>query len=119
LLEDNAPAAPIFPGDPAFPGGVNYQGTIDFTVLSQGSATVPSQLRKTLTAEGRKTNNYLFTGADTEALLKALDPEAPGPVPHTVLVAPGGKILYRQTGQLDAAELQTKVVEELGPYYDK
>jgi peroxiredoxin len=87
--------------------------------LQQQHATVSSQLRKTLTAEGRKTNNYLFTGADTEALLKGLDPEAPGPVPHTVLVAPGGKILYRQTGQLDAAELQTKVVEELGPYYDK
>jgi hypothetical protein len=87
--------------------------------LEQQHAAVPAQLRKTLTAEGRKTNNYLFTGADTEALLKAVDPEAPGPVPHTVLVAPGGKILFRQTGQLDAAELQTKVVEELGPYYDK
>jgi peroxiredoxin len=87
--------------------------------LEQQHAAVPNPLRKTLTTEGRKTNNYLFTGADTEALLKALDPEAPGPVPHTVLVAPGGKILYRQTGQLDASELQTKVVEELGPYYDK
>jgi peroxiredoxin len=87
--------------------------------LEQQHAAVPTPLRKTLSAEGRKTNNYLFTGADTEALLKGVDPDAPGPVPHTVLVAPGGKILYRQTGQLNAAELQTKVVEELGPYYDK
>jgi len=52
-------------------------------------------------------------------LLKALDPEAPGPVPHTVLIAPGGKILYRQTGVLDASALQNKIVEELGPYYDR
>jgi Peroxiredoxin len=87
--------------------------------LEQQHATLPAQLQKTLTAEGRKTNHYLFTGADTEALLKALDPEAPGPVPHTVLIAPGGKLLYRQTGQLDALALQNKVVEELGPYYDK
>jgi peroxiredoxin len=87
--------------------------------LEQQHAAVPSALQKTLTAEGRKTNNYLFTGAETEALLKALDPEAPGPVPHTVLIAPGGKILYRQTGQLDVLALQNKVVEELGPYYDK
>jgi len=87
--------------------------------LEQQHAAVPGPLQKTLAAEGRKTNNYLFTGADAEALLKALDPEAPGPVPHTVLVAPGGKLLYRQTGQLDALALQNKVVEELGPYYDK
>jgi peroxiredoxin len=87
--------------------------------LEQQHAAVPGPLRKTLTAEDRKTNNYLFTGADTEGLLKALDPEAPGPVPHTVLIAPGGKILYRQTGVLDASALQNKIVEELGPYYDR
>lgn len=87
--------------------------------LENQHATVPGSLQKSLAAEGRKTNNYLFTGTDTEALLKALDSQAPGPVPHSVLIAPGGKILLRQTGQLDAAELQTKVVEELGPYYDK
>jgi peroxiredoxin len=87
--------------------------------LEKQHTALPNPLRTTLTAEGRKTNNYLFTGAETEALLKALDPEAPGPVPHTVLVAPGGKILLRQTGQLDASELQTRIVEQLGPYYDK
>jgi peroxiredoxin len=87
--------------------------------LEKQHAGVPIPLRKTVAAEGRLTNNYLFTGSDTEALLKALDPDAPGPVPHTVLIAPGGKILFRETGQLDAAELQTKAVEELGPYYDK
>ena len=87
--------------------------------LEQQHAAVPGPLRKTLATEGRKTNNYLFTGADTEALLKALDPEAPGPLPHTVLIAPGGKILHRQTGQLDALALQNKTMEELGPYYDK
>jgi hypothetical protein len=87
--------------------------------LEQQHAAVPSALQKTLAAEGRKTNNYLFAGADTETLLKVLDPSAPGPVPHTVVIAPGGKILYRQTGQLDVMALQNKVVEELGPYYDK
>jgi peroxiredoxin len=87
--------------------------------LEEQHAALPNPLRKTLADEGRKTNNYLFTGADAEALLKALDPDAPGPVPHTVLIAPGGKIILRQTGQSGAAELQTKVVEKLGPYYDE
>jgi hypothetical protein len=50
--------------------------------------------------------------------MKALDPAAPGPVPHTVVIAPGGKIIYRQTGEIDASKLQSKLVETLGPYYD-
>ena len=70
-----------------------------------------------LKGEGRTTNNYLFTGANTEALFKALDPAAPGPVPHTVVITPGGKVVYRRAGQLDLAEVQAKLIDELGPYY--
>ncbi len=49
--------------------------------------------------------------------MKALDSAAPGPVPHTVLIAPGGKLVYRHTGEFDVLELQAKVLEALGPYY--
>jgi peroxiredoxin len=86
--------------------------------LEQQHVAIPSRVLKSLKSEGRETNNYLFTGANTEALLKALDPLAPGPVPHTVLIAPGGKVVYRHSGQFDPAELRTRVIEELGPYYE-
>jgi peroxiredoxin len=85
--------------------------------LARQHAAASNRLQRSLKNEGRKSNNYLFTGGNTEALMKALDPAAAGPVPHTVLIAPGGKILYRQAGQVDIGELQTKVIEELGPYY--
>jgi thiol-disulfide isomerase/thioredoxin len=87
--------------------------------LTRQHAAVSNRLQRSLKDEGRKTNNYLFTGANTDALMKALDPQAAGPVPHTVLVAPSGKILFRQSGEVDAAELQAKVLEELGPYYER
>jgi hypothetical protein len=74
-------------------------------------------VKRSLKSEERTTNNYLFTGANTEALLKALDPAAPGPVPYTVAIAPGGKIVYRHAGQFDLSEVQAKLIEELGPYY--
>ena len=85
--------------------------------LDRQHMAIPNRVKRSLKSEGRKTNNYLFTGANTEALLKALDPAAPGPVPHTVVIAPGGKILYRRAGELALSELQPKVIEELGPYY--
>jgi peroxiredoxin len=87
--------------------------------LTRQHAVASSRLQSSIKNEGRKTNNYLFTGANTDALMKGLDPAAAGPVPHTVLIAPGGKILYRQSGQVDAADLQAKVLEELGPYYER
>jgi thiol-disulfide isomerase/thioredoxin len=86
--------------------------------LEKQHAATPGRVARTLQAEGRTTNNYLYTEASTDALIKALDAEWPGPLPHTVLIAPGGKIVYRHNGSVDADELRAKVIEALGPYYD-
>jgi peroxiredoxin len=87
--------------------------------LERQHVALPNRLKRLLAREGRHTNNYLFTGTNTEALLKVLDPAAPGPVPHTVVVAPGGKVVYRHTGELDPAELQARLLEVMGLYYPK
>lgn len=85
--------------------------------LQKNHAGVPSRLMKSLQEEGRTTNNYLFTDPSTDALIKALDPEWQGPLPHTVIIAPGGKIVYRKTGILDPHDLYAKMLELLTPYY--
>lgn len=85
--------------------------------LEKQHVALPNRVKRSLNAEGRKTNNYLFTGANTDALFKALDPSAPGPVPYTVVIAPGGKVVYRHAGELVVSELRPRIIEELGPYY--
>lgn len=85
--------------------------------LEKNHAGLPNRLKRSVEKEGRKTNHYLYTGASTDALFKALDPAAPGPIPHTVLIAPDGKILFRHTGELGADELLAKVLEQLGAFY--
>ena len=85
--------------------------------LQKNHAGVPSRLTKSLEEEGRTTNNYVFTDPSSDALIKALDPEWQGPLPHTVVIAPGGKIVYRKTGVLDPHELYAKMLEVLTPYY--
>jgi hypothetical protein len=77
----------------------------------------PGRLKRILKGEGRDATNYLYTEASTDDLVKALDPEWPGPLPHTVLIAPGGKIVYRHNGPVDSADLLAKIVAALGPYY--
>jgi peroxiredoxin len=85
--------------------------------LQKEHATIPNRVQRSVNAEGRETNNYLFAGASTDALMQSLDPNAPGPVPYTVLIAPGGKIIYRCANEVDADKLVATIVDRLGPYY--
>ena len=86
--------------------------------LEKQHVAIPNRVKRSLKTEGRQTNNYLFTGANTEVLLKTLDSQAPGPVPYTVVIAPGGKIVFRHAGEVDPVELRAKLLDELGPYYN-
>ncbi len=85
--------------------------------LDKEHATVPNRVQRSLKAEDRRTNNYIFAGAGMDALMLALDPKAPGPVPYTILVAPGGEIIYRKANEIDVNDLVAKIVDRLGPYY--
>jgi peroxiredoxin len=77
---------------------------------------------KELHASGK---NYILKtadaeGADRDAAMTGLDEKWEGPLPHTVIIAPGGKILYRNTGGIsNFLELKRIVVEHLGRTYAK
>jgi len=85
--------------------------------LDKFRAALPKRLAPSLKAEGRKSNNYLYTDPDADSLIQALDPEWTGPQPHTVLVAPGGKIVFRHTGKIEETELLDVVLENMSKYY--
>ena len=69
--------------------------------------------QKSVTAEGRATNNFHYRGDDLEALANAIDPKWQGPIPHTLLIAPGGKVVWRKTGELDEQELRNVLIDEM------
>ena len=59
------------------------------------------------------TRNLLFGTADKYNLVESLDPEWSGALPHTLLLGPDGKVLYRETGEIDFLELRRKIVPAL------
>jgi peroxiredoxin len=61
--------------------------------------------------------NFILNSGDRDKFAEALDQEWPGPVPYTILIAPGGKILYRKTGAIDPLEVKRAVVGCLGRTY--
>lgn len=58
--------------------------------------------------------NYLRRAEDRDKFADALDKGWPGPVPYTMLIAPGGKVIYRKTGAIDPLEVRRAVVQYLG-----
>jgi peroxiredoxin len=87
------------------------------TFLGKHRAVMSDKLAKTVEAEGRTTNNYLYTGASTDELATALDPEWPGPVPYSLLVDQDGKVVYRKVGIIDPIAVKTAILETLTPYH--
>jgi thiol-disulfide isomerase/thioredoxin len=86
------------------------------TFLEKYNAVVPDKIKPSLKAEGRQGNAYVFNESNTDGLIQALDPEWPGPIPHTLVVAPGGEIIYRHNGIVDGDELRAKILESMGRY---
>ena len=61
--------------------------------------------------------NYLFDSDDRDKLFDGLDPKWEGALPYTVLIAPGGEIVYRQHGPINPQELKRELANRLGRTY--
>ena len=48
---------------------------------------------------------------------EALNKDWPGPIPFTMVVAPGGKVLYQKAGAIDPLEVRRVIVDSLGRTY--
>lgn len=86
-------------------------------ILKRNHAAETEAIAESLKEERRTTNNYLFDNTDKDALAGALDSEWPGPIPYTILIAPGGKIIYRHSGTLDPIELKKAIIKQVGRTY--
>ena len=87
--------------------------------LEKRGAGLSNRAKAALKAEGRPSNSYIFTGGETKDLMAALDPEWPGGVPHTIVVAPDGKVIWRHNGPVDGDELRGKIFDYMGGFYKK
>jgi peroxiredoxin len=85
--------------------------------ISLDDAAKKDEARKVLTDHHVAATNYILTSSDRDAFAAALDKEWPGPVPYTLIIAPGGKVLYRKVGQIEPLEVKRAIVGYLGRTY--
>jgi thiol-disulfide isomerase/thioredoxin len=95
-----------------------YRGR-DFEVVTVNAddAAQREKALEFLKAQQASTRNYAFDKGDPYALIEAVDPKWQGALPHTIVVAPGGEVIYRSEGAFDTLTLRKAIVGWLGRYY--
>lgn len=98
-----------------------WYGARDFEFVSL-SADKPANSDKALNFLKKvpsPVKNYLYDGEDNYKLIEAVDPKWNGALPYTLLVEPGGKVVYSYQGPVDLLELRRAIVEHpmMGRYY--
>lgn len=63
--------------------------------------------------------NFIFSGSNVYELIEAVDPNWKGALPYTLLVEPGGKIVFGQQGTIDALKVKRAIVDHplIGRYF--
>ena len=67
-------------------------------------------VRKFLESQHASSRNLLSATMDPYELIKAFDPEWSGGVPYSMVIAPGGKVLMKTNGVIDALETRRTIL---------
>ena len=91
----------------------------EFVSLSADKPDNKDKALKFLKSKQSSLQNYIFSGDDTYQLIDAVDPEWDGALPYTVLLEPGGNIIYKKMGTIEPHELKRIIVDHpmIGRYY--
>ncbi|MFM2220748.1 MAG: hypothetical protein RLZZ553_496 [Verrucomicrobiota bacterium] len=82
-------------------------------VLKAKNVATPKPREAAMKKENRTTNNYQVKDGALDSVADAISKDWNGALPFTVLVAPGGKILWKHQGELDAVEVRRELVKAL------
>lgn len=97
-----------------------YRGRdFEFISISLDKADRRARALEFLKKSEASNENYIFTGESVYPLIEAVDPQWRGALPYTVIVEPGGKIVYRRQGEVDILALRKFIVGHplIGRYY--
>ena len=87
----------------------------DFDLVTV-SANYPDEktgVLKTLQSQHASCRNLQFASDDTYAMQAAFEPKWEAGVPFTMLIAPGGKVLYQAQGEVDVIALRRVILANL------
>lgn len=97
-----------------------YRGRdFEFISISADDPLKKDKVIEFLKKQQASGSNYHYTAEDKYHLIEAIDPKWPGALPYTLIVEPGGKIVYAKQGPIDPAEIKKIIVDHplIGRYF--
>ncbi len=97
-----------------------YRGRdFEFVSISTDKPERKEKVLSFLKEQEASNKNFIFSGTNIYQLIDAVDPDWKGALPYTLLVEPGGKIVYRQQGTIDPLKLKKMIVDHpmIGRYF--
>ena len=82
--------------------------------ISTDDSSAKSKALEFLGKQQSSSPNYIYTGDDKYKLMEAIDPKWQGALPYSLLIEPGGKIVYAHQGAIDPVELRRIIFDD--PY---
>jgi thiol-disulfide isomerase/thioredoxin len=97
-----------------------YRGRpFEFISISADKKARNTDVLNFLQKQQASNKNYIFNNDDVYKLIEAVDPQWQGGLPFTLLIEPGGKIIYKKQDTIDPAQMKKLIVEDrfIGRYY--
>jgi peroxiredoxin len=85
----------------------------DLVTVSTNLPDEKAGVMKLLQAQHASNRNLQFATEDTYGLQAAFDPHWEAGVPYTMVIAPGGKVLYQKQGEVDILEVRRAILANL------
>jgi peroxiredoxin len=85
----------------------------DLVTVSTNYPDAKAGVMRVLEREHASSTNLLFGSMDIYKLMAAFDPDWNGAVPYTMLIKPGGEIVYRHQDVIDPLELRRLILANL------
>lgn len=91
----------------------------EFITISADEPAKRDKALKFLQQAQASNTNYIFNTDDKYKLIDAVDRAWQGALPYTMVIEPGGKVIYAKEGPVDPAALKTLIVNDpaIGRYY--
>lgn len=86
----------------------------EFITISMDSPTRQAEVLRLLKKNEASNRNVIPDEDRPYEVIEIIDPEWSGALPYTLLVEPGGKVIYRKEGAVDPLELRRAIVDKLG-----
>ncbi len=89
----------------------------EFVSISTDGIKKKEKVLEFLKDKNAAVKNYLYSAEDKYPLIETVDKNWPGALPYTLLIAPGGEIVYSHQGVIDPLEVKKQIILKIGRFF--